>query len=83
MAEPKEGWYEALQAQGDYPIFTDLLSGRIDVIDLNSASIVARLRGEGIFAGFLGNGDLVDGRMLSDGTPLFVIHRVTLDMGEG
>ena len=53
--------------------------GRIEVIDLKRAAIVARWRGDHHFIGFAGEGLIVEDQRLEDGTPRAVVWRARLD----
>lgn len=65
-----------IRAFDDDPRF--LFTSRIEVINLNSASIVARDNGEELITAFVGDGLGLETRYLDDGTPQLNIWRMTL-----
>jgi hypothetical protein len=86
---PRDGWLrlmeEVQQPNGDIVLrrkagvtTADLWTGRIDVIDLNGASIIARAEPGIIPARFLDDGTIWAPEFLDDGSPVIGVWRIAL-----
>ena len=56
--------------------WSSIMMSRIDVIDMNSLSIIASTVDQGMFFKFLGGGSVIEYRPTRDGAPQYVVWRV-------
>ena len=60
--------------------WSSIMMSRIDVIDMNSLSIIASTEDQGMFFKFLGGGSVTEYRPTRDGAPRYVVWRINLTM---
>ena len=60
--------------------WSSVLMSRVDVIDMNSLSIIASTEDQGVFLKFLGGGSVIEFRPTRDGAPRYVVWRINLTM---
>ena len=81
MARRRANWLAHWDNRANAPrpgiILDSLYGGRIDLIDLPSKRIVARAEAPQIFVGFLDDDHILAARYLEDGTPQFVVSKLT------
>ncbi|MGH7501336.1 MAG: hypothetical protein ACREL7_06200 [Longimicrobiales bacterium] len=62
----------SLPKDGDFS-YDRLYTSRLDVIDLNAASLIARVNQDNLFVGFIGSVSILEAEYLDDGTPRLVV----------
>jgi hypothetical protein len=79
VAQPKDDWLDRMEEDDPHFLYTT----RIDVIDLNTASIIASSEREELIQGFVGNRLGLESQYTETGIPRAAVWRLVLEEPDG